>query len=200
MEEHVYFEPKYTCDIQLKYENVYYHVHKVVLIVRSKYFRNLFGSEDQKITDGVIEFPAFTIPFEVKSRIVSSTRFSSFLHYLYNSQLQDGLLSRSKAFVLARIEYLVHYFQCEQLEIAIQCVTLVSLERDSRWPASLLLTILCEAEIFHWDGVKEKAIDKLVALSRTKAHELTESHNFRLISVDTKLLLLKRIFNLSASS
>ena len=189
-ERHVYFGEKYCSDVQLKYNNTYYHVHKAVLASESKRFRYLFESKAD-----VIELEPFVFPGFLYNG-VPNNRLELFLSYFYTRSMNT--LLTSYGCILTSIECLAHYFQCESLESKLQVITVVGLSsKQYNFGVGYLLTTLHEAESFHWMAVKDKVMEMLIQKFVHATDNECKADNFRHISVETKIALLKGIFNVS---
>jgi len=196
LDKHVYFDPAYCSDVLIQYKDTIYHAHRAILAAHSKYFCNLFEAwKAQECGDNIVRLPTLTTPTFLEEEIQTST-MEKLLRFFYHQQF-PSLLNHRKM-ISAPIDYLSHYFQCESLELKLQTDLADLIGSDHSFSKGSLLCRLHEAEVLHWDAVREKAIVRLTKNQYAiNAAEIEQESSVLLkISMDSKSEMLKRCLNI----
>lgn len=110
---HVYYEPKKMCNIQINYGNTVFHLHTVTLAQNSVYFLNLFEESDMK--ESIIELPSMKDFCDKTIDVIYVKSFFDIL-YMYEPIQYNDLIDDEPKYSLFPLTYLSHYFQAERLE------------------------------------------------------------------------------------
>lgn len=111
--EHIYYEPKKFCDVQINYENKAFHLHSGVLARDSLYFKNLF--EEKDMNKEPIELPKMKNFCNV---IITADSVKDFFDriYMHEPILYNEFVAQVPKYESFQLIYLSHYFQAERLE------------------------------------------------------------------------------------
>jgi len=197
--EHVYFEPKYCSDVQLRYDSTYYHAHRSILACNSKYFYGLFESLPAAELAEPIEIPKLSRTTFYGCSIHKKW-FGLFLNLCYDRKFESVYIMGQNGLICPSVCYLLHYFQCEEFEAKIQ-------EATVKWFSSNKVTLgtwaacLHEAEMFHWNRVKTYLVDLIASkqglLPIGEDPEYT-NYWYNNISLATKADILRRLLHIPA--
>lgn len=101
--DHIYFEPRCFSNIELMYNGVTFHCHKVLLAKKSKFFEVALTG-DQKCHH--IEIPELQTSFK---EIITPAAFNYFLFLMHDLYRPDAFLIE----FLSSYAYLLYYFECD---------------------------------------------------------------------------------------
>ena len=188
--KHVHFEPMYLSDVRIKYQDTYYHVHRVVLAGQCEYFANLFATSPDTI---LVELPILVVPFFGLGN-VDDDRMEKFITYLYTQKIAD-LLTKHKL-VHAVNNYLSYYFRCTELQAEIQQRSIDWLkEHGGRVSLRLLFGWVSECEMYRTTELHSDIIKRIAKSINTAAATISAESCplYTAMSQATKALILDNI-------
>jgi len=197
-DKHVYFEPKYLSDVEIKYGETYFHAHRAVLAMQCKYFDTLFqkSPETQLITLPHL----FECPLQ-REKGIDAWDMERFLEFLYTQDIKR-LNFGETGMVPYSTDYLAFYFQCENLTKISQASTIEWIKSLScaEEDVECVIDLLYEAELYEWHDQRSfcaiAVAERLISLIGSKC--ATETfERYKLLSPATKVLILDHALELS---